>query len=173
MRKKSIGVLLCLIGIAAVLLSACKGTMEEKKKDAEKIKTEQPGIYYYETSDEKKIYILQSVTEAVEALGQDYEYFEAPSCASDGLDMFYYYQNITLMANELDGEKVITDIYFKNDTVSTPEGIRINSEYADVVNQYGSDYVLNGTALEYTDQNTVLIVDIKDGKVASVEYKWK
>lgn len=171
MRKKSIGVLLCLTGIAAVLLSACKSTAEEKAAGDEKVKAEQPGTYYYETLDEKKIYILQPVKEAIAALGEDYEYFEAPSCASDGLDMFYYYQNITVMANELDGEKVITDIYFKNDTVSTPEDIRINSEYADVVNQYGSDYDLNGTAMEYTDGDTVLSVDIKDGKVASVEYK--
>ncbi len=87
--------------------------------------------------------------------------------------MFYYYQNLTVRANEIEGEKVVTEIYFKNDTVATPEGIRITSSYADVIAKYGNDYKTNGTALEYIKGDTLLLIDMKDGKVAAVTYQYK
>lgn len=173
MNKKKL-VVIGMAGLLSCALWAC-----EKENDSGRDGGEEKGVeasevskYYYEY-EKQKIYITQDIEEAVGILGTGYEYFEAPSCASDGLDMFYYYQNLTLMANEISGKKVVTDIYFKNDTVSTPEGIKINSGYLDVVNQYGSDYEMNGTALEYVDGNTLFTVDINDGKVVSIEYEYK
>lgn len=87
--------------------------------------------------------------------------------------MFYYYHNLTLTANEIDGKKIITDIYFKNDAVATTEGIRINMEYAKVMDVYGSDYEMSGTMMEYIRGNTILCIDIRDKKVAAIEYKMK
>lgn len=164
----------CLAGILAFAMWGCEKENNSEKNSQEMTKAEiaGPGKYYYEYENQK-VYITQSIDEAVQILGENYEYFEAPSCASDGLDMFYYYQNLTLMANEMNGEKIVTQIYFKNDTVATPEGIRMNSPYADVVNQYGSDYKMNGTALEYAEGSTLFIIDIRDGKVASIEYEYK
>ena len=52
--------------------------------------------------------------------------------------MFYYYHNLTLTANEIDGKKIITDLYFKNDALETTEGIRINIEYDKEMEVFGS-----------------------------------
>ena len=170
--KKTI--LLCILVMSAYMICACENQSASKDKEEKetKVSISELSKYYYEY-EHQKIYIAQKIEEAVEILGGNYEYFEAPSCASDGIDMFYYYQNFTVMANEINGEKLVAQIYFKNDTVATPEGIRITSSYADVVNQYGTDYDMNGTALEYSDGNTLLVIDVKDGKVAAIEYEYK
>lgn len=173
MRIKKI-ILLYILVMSAYITCACEKqsvSKEEGEKETQASVLEL-SKYYYE-HEHQKIYIAQKIDEAVAILGDNYEYFEAPSCASDGIDMFYYYQNLTVMANEVNGEKLVAQIYFKNDTVATPEGIRISSPYADVVSQYGTDYNMNGTALEYSDKNTLLVIDVKDGKAASIEYQYK
>jgi len=170
-RRKRIA--LC-ITIALYVLCACarEPDSENKNHKNEEKETEVQETYYYQY-EEQKVYIAQKIEEALAALGNDYEYFEAPSCAARGMDMFYYYQNLTVRANEIEGEKVVTEIYFKNDTVATPEGIRIHSAYADVIGKYGSEYYMNGTALEYSRGNMVLVIDMKDGKVAGITYRCK
>ena len=173
MKAKKI-VFLCVAVIFVYAICACTKKNDSQNNGEKETTLEQSQTlkYYYEYENQK-VYIAQRIEEAVLILGDDYEYFEAPSCAAKGMDMFYYYQNLTIMANEIDGEKIIVQIYFKNDTIATPEGIRINSLYADVVNQYGTDYNMNGTALEYSSKNTLFIIDFKDGKVASIEYQYK
>lgn len=156
--------------VFCILCACAKRPPSEKKERETYVQTQE--TYYYEYEDQK-IYIAQKIEEATAALGDNYEYFEAPSCAAQGIDMFYYYQNLTVRANEIEGEKVVTEISFKNDTVATPEGIRITSSYADVVGKYGNDYKTNGTALEYMEGNTLLVIDMKDGKVVSVIYQYK
>jgi hypothetical protein len=151
------------------------GCGAEKKNETETESTEQSttkNAYSYEYEG-KSIYITQPIEEALQALGDDYEYFEAPSCAVDGLDMFYYYRNITVMANQIDDKVIVTDIYFKNDTVATTEGLRMNDSYADVVGIYGDDYSIDGTAMEYDGGNMQLVIDMNDGKVAAIEYEYK
>lgn len=168
-RKKMI--VFCMAAVLYVLCACAKEPDSENKEKEEKETTVQDA-YYYEYEDQK-IYIAQRIEEAAAVLGDNYEYFEAPSCAAQGMDMFYYYQNLTIRVNEIEGEKVITEIYFKNDTVATPEGVRINSAYADVVGKYGSGYDMNGTAMEYLRGDTLLIIDMKDGKVAGIVYRYR
>ena len=156
MKHRKIPVLFLLV-LLAMCFMACAAEKTQKKDSAGNVTQEEP--YYYET-DGKKIYIGQETDDAVAILGEDYEYFEAASCAVEGLD-------------EIDGKKIITDIYFKNDAVATTEGIRINMEYAKVMDVYGSDYEMSGTMMEYIRGNTILCIDIRDKKVAAIEYKMK
>lgn len=169
MKHRKIPVLFLLV-LLAMCFMACAAEKTQKKDSVGNTTQEEP--YYYE-ADGKKIYIGQEIDDAVAILGEDYEYFEAASCAVEGLDMFYYYHNLTLTANEIDGKKIITDIYFKNDAVATTEGIRINMEYAKVMDVYGSDYEMSGTMMEYIRGNTILCIDVRDKKVAAIEYKMK
>ncbi len=166
-------IILCITATFYILCACTKQSSSENKEKEEKETQIQTQEAYYYKYEDQKIYITQKIEEAVAALGDNYEYFEAPSCAAQGMDMFYYYQNLTVRANEIEGEKVVTEIYFKNDTVATPEGIRITSSYADVIAKYGNDYKTNGTALEYIKGDTLLLIDMKDGKVAAVTYQYK
>lgn len=161
----------CIMAIVYILC-ACEKQSSSKEKEKEEKKTSAQEVYYYQYEDHR-IFLGQKIEEAVMVLGDTYEYFEAPSCAAQGMDMFYYYQNLTVRANEIEGEKVVTEISFKNDTVATPEGIRISSSYADVIGKYGSEYRRNGTAIEYIMGNVMLMFDMKDGKVAAIVYQYK
>lgn len=164
-------IVFCVMAILYILC-ACEKQSSSQKKEKEEKKTSVQEDFYYQYED-KKVFLGQKIEEAVEVLGEDYEYFEAPSCAAQGMDMFYYYQNITIRANEIEEEKVVTEVSFKNDTVATPEGIRISSSYADVVGKYGNEYKTNGTAIEYIAGNVMLMFDMKDGKVAAIVYQYK
>lgn len=170
MKKRKM-IIFCIMAIVWVLCACAKQTSSEKKETQEK-KTSLQEVYYYQYENQK-VFIGQRIEEAVAVLGEDYEYFEAPSCAAQGMDMFYYYQNLTVKANQIEQEKVVTEISFKNDTVATPEGIRISSSYADVIGKYGSEYTTNGTAIEYERGNIILMFDMKDGKVAAIVYQYK
>jgi hypothetical protein len=151
------------------------GCSAEKQKEAVAETTQDSKTktaYFYEY-DGEKIYITQPIEEAVNVLGDEYEYFEAASCALEGKDAFYYYRNITIMANLIDENMIVTDISFKNDTVATPEGLRLNDSYADVVEKYGDDYSFDGTAMVYDGGNMQLVIDMNDGKVSAIEYEYK
>lgn len=170
MKKLKITIF-CIMAILYILC-ACEKQSSSEKKEKEEKRTSAQEVYFYQHEDQK-IFLGQKIEEAVMVLGESYEYFEAPSCAAQGMDMFYYYQNLTVRANEIEGEKVVTEISFKNDTVATPQGIRISSSYADVVGKYGSEYKTNGTAIEYVTGNVMLVFDMKDGKVAAIVYQYK
>lgn len=160
------------------ILTSCGNTEDSHKKTKEENTTNSEQLKkteddYYISYNGKNIYILEEIENVVEILGQDYEYFETASCAFDGMDKFYYYNNITVMTNDIDGKELVTDMYFTNDAMGTPEGVRIGNDYAKVIDVYGSDYDMNGTAMEYMDGNTIFTIDIAEGKVSAIEYGYK
>jgi hypothetical protein len=72
----------------------------------------------------------------IEGLGQPAGYFEAPSCAYQGIDKTYTYAAFELITYPLGGKDFIQDIYFLDGTVYTEEGIHIGSTKAEVVAAY-------------------------------------
>lgn len=160
----------CMI-VLAVSLSGC-GKKQENVEEKQTEQSEGPGNYFYEVENQK-IYVSQPIKEAVEILGDGYEYYEAPGCAGEGMDIFYYYPDLTIEAVESEGEQEIKQFYFKNDTVVTPEGLRIGSTYEETVAKYGDDFELNGNAMEYGDGNALFIVELQDGKVLGIRYTTK
>lgn len=163
------------LAVIAMLVCALWGcSKEDTGKDTENQTTQkQQEKEYIYLHGEQKIAMGDDVEAAVKILGEDYEYFEAPSCAVDGMDMFYYYQNVTLVVNEIDGKKIVTGLWLLNDAVGTPEGIRIHSAYEDVIATYGSQYEMKGTVLIYSGNNVELSIGITEGKVTTLEYVYR
>ncbi|MBQ6358402.1 MAG: hypothetical protein IJI97_05530, partial [Clostridia bacterium] len=62
------------------------------------------------------------------ALGDPVGSFEADSCAYLGKDKFYYYPGFELTVNEVEGVERITVITVADDTIVTPQGLRIYDE---------------------------------------------
>lgn len=103
-------------------------------------------------------------------LGEPDSYFEAESCAFNGLDKTYDYPGFDLVTYPVEETDYISDIYFLDSTVSTPEGITIGSTLEDVITAYGEDHEEDLGLYQYTDGDTQLSFLIEDGKVRSVEY---
>ena len=104
------------------------------------------------------------------ALGEPQSYFEAESCAFEGLDKTYTYSGFVITTRP-EGEKdYVNSILLTDDSVTTPEGIFIGSSGDDVIAAYGQSPAGFATLLTYTKNGTVLNFVLSEDKVISLEY---
>ena len=112
--------------------------------------------------------------EVLLALGQPIGVFEADSCAYIGKDVFYYYPGFELTVNEVDGQNVITAIAVVDDTVVTPQGLRIYDEEEKLLS------ILGGTeengVYTYESGKTILLIQVRAAgdevrRIATMEYR--
>ncbi len=106
----------------------------------------------------------------IEALGDGYTYFEAPSCAYEGMDKVYTYNSIVVRSYTRDGEDFIAAVELKDDTVATAEGIRIGSTEDEVRAAYGEDGVAGTSGIEYTLGDSFISFIFENGKVVAITY---
>ncbi len=95
--------------------------------------------------------IYQDASGLLAALGEDYDYSEAPSCVFEGMDKEFIFDGCSVYTNP-DGDKDIWyDMLLENDTLATSRGIRVGDSLADVQTAYGDAYYWEGdTILTYS-----------------------
>lgn len=106
----------------------------------------------------------------LEYLGEPDKYFEAASCAFEGLDKTYTYGGLEIITYPNEEKDFISSIRLLDDSVSTPEGITIGSTPEDVTAAYGEDYEELGSQYVYKNGDATLTVLFEDGAAISVEY---
>lgn len=106
----------------------------------------------------------------IASLGEPTSYTEEPSCAFDGLDKTYFYGSFYLSTYPLDGKDYVYSIWFADDTVATPEGIRIGMPQPEVEAICGADSFSSANVCVLTKGDTTLTILLKDGLVCSVQY---
>ena len=112
--------------------------------------------------------------EVLLALGQPIGVFEADSCAYIGKDVFYYYPGFELTVNEVDGQNVVTAIAVVDDTVVTPQGLRIYDEEEKLLSILGGAEE-NGV-YTYESGKTILLIQVRAAgdevrRIATMEYR--
>lgn len=103
-------------------------------------------------------------------LGEPDSYFEAASCAFDGLDKTYTYAGVEIITYPDEDRDYISSVRILDGSVSTPEGITIGSAQEDVVAAYGEGFQELGKQYVYEDGDAQLSVLFEDGAAISVEY---
>lgn len=103
-------------------------------------------------------------------LGDPANYFEAESCAFDGLDKTYTYDGVEIITYPDGDVDRISSVRILTGDVATPEGITIGSTPEDVTAAYGTEYDELGQQYTYEDGDCLLSVLFQDGKAVSVEY---
>ncbi|MDR2590831.1 MAG: hypothetical protein LBC71_07595 [Oscillospiraceae bacterium] len=107
-----------------------------------------------------------NVEYALAALGEPLGVFEAPSCAFDGVDRIFQYQNFQLLTYPIGDDDFIHTISFRNDLIRTTEGIRIGSSINDVLQAYGDEYeydlglyrfIRDRTSIEFLIENDIVV----------------
>ncbi len=155
---------LCSIVMALTLilsLSACNG--------GEPTPSEAPAAYAFPAADGYVLELNADMAQVLEKLGEPVSYFEAASCAFDGLDKTYTYAGFTVTTRP-DGDKdYVNDILLTDDTVATAEGVRIGSSLSDVTAAYGEQEP-DGSALIYSQEGVTLLFLLDGDKVTSIEY---
>lgn len=106
----------------------------------------------------------------VDKLGE-YEYFEAPSCAFQGLDKTYTYAGFELVTYEIDKVDHVLSVSLRDDSLTTPEGVTIGSSLEDMKKAYGEGFTQEGNSYKYTKGKSILSFIVENGAVTSIEYK--
>jgi len=106
----------------------------------------------------------------VSALGEPASYFEAASCAFEGLDKTYGYGSFELDTYELDGKDYIAGIFFCDDLIETPEGVCLFETKADLITAYGEGYSEEFGMLVYEKEGTKIKFILDGDEIISIEY---
>ena len=157
MRKK--GLMLAAVLVAGVMMAACgnASTLEDNSQDKPVASQQTESKYSFELK-----------------LGEPSGgYYEAKSCAFEGMDKFYYYDSVTLQGYQKDGNDKLYSITLMDDAVKTKEGVRIGDKKDKVLSAYGSDYTEADGQLLYESGNTRLSFVMKDDEVQSIIYSVK
>lgn len=133
-----------------------------------------------EGTEESKGYIFENkgiiiamhakVAPILESLGKSTGYFEAESCAFQGMEKTYTYGGFELHTYESDKVDYVASVILLDDSVSTKEGIFINSNLDDVLKAYGDKYTKKLSSYTYELDKSKLSFLIENDKVTSIEY---
>ena len=106
----------------------------------------------------------------LEKLGEPASYFEAASCAFEGLDKIYTYSDFEIDTYPQGEEDFVSAIILKNDVVTTAEGIYIGCSRDEVTAAYGTDYSEKGSMVVYEKDGMKLCFLFDNETVASIQY---
>lgn len=179
MRKTAVAALVC----AAVLFTGCGGNGEAGTTDnatPTPVEAGQPGRDENKPDNTAKGYVFEyngvtigmdmEAASLVEALGEPASYFEAPSCAFEGLDKMYTYGSFELDTYELDGKDYVSGILFKDDLVATKEGVSLFMTKEDMTKAYGEDYTEEHGMVVYEKDGMKIKFILTDDEITSIEY---
>lgn len=109
----------------------------------------------------------------ITALGSDYTYNESASCAYTGLDKMYIYNGFIIYTYPDDNAADhVLRVVLTDDSLSTPEGLRLSDASSKVTELYGDDYLESDGSYAYTRGKTQLVIVTKDGIVQSIQYNY-
>lgn len=106
----------------------------------------------------------------MEKLGEPVEYFEAASCAFNGLDKTYTYEHFIVYTYPMDDKDYVYSIVLIDDKVSTSEGAKINMKKSEIEEIYGNDYKEDGNAIIFEKEGMFLYFMLDADVVTSVQY---
>lgn len=127
-------------------------------------------VNYSFKTEKAAISIGAEAAPILKALGEPKKTFEQDSCAYQGKDKVYSYEGFDICTWQVDGKECVNAIYLMDNTVATPEGVKIGSTKQDVINAYGKDYTESYGVCRYTVGNTELSFYFTNQAVDSIEY---
>lgn len=104
------------------------------------------------------------------ALGEPASYFEAASCAFEGLDKIYTYNGFEIDTYPAQDTDLVSAVILKDDSVTTAEGICIGDPLEKLLAAYGEGNQENGM-LVYEKDGMKLCFILQDDSVISIEYR--
>ncbi len=105
-------------------------------------------------------------------LGEPKDYYEVQSCAFDGMDKIYTFENYEVHTYPEDGTDKVLSVYFLNDQVATTEGVKIGDSMDKMVEVYGDNYEQLDTQYTYTKGLTQIRFIVEDNAITSIEYNY-
>lgn len=165
---------LALAMLLALSLAACGGGGDETKGSSSVADSSHPnpaaGSKYVLTYKNCPLPMNADFAPLLDFLGEPDSYFEAASCAFDGLDKTYTYPGVEIITYPDGDVDRVSSVRILDGSVSTPEGVTVGSTLADVTAAYGEDYQEMGLQVAYEDGDATLSVLFDGDAAVSVEY---
>lgn len=166
-------VLALLLAVSCVCLCACGGENNGGAVSNNSENKQENETSYIFTYDGMEISVNEDIESVVGKLGEPIAYYEAASCAFDGMDKFYTYSSFQLDTYPKDGKDMLASIYFKDDLVKTTEGISLYMTKDDMIAAYGEATTVNGNEYTYEKGNGCLYFILEGDEIISIEYQTK
>lgn len=107
----------------------------------------------------------------VGALGEPLSYFEAESCAFEGLDKIYTYGGFEIDTYpDENGVDRISAVILKDDSVATSEGLMIGDGADRITQVYGEPTSAEGSLYVYEKGGAALRFILQGSEIVSIEY---
>ena len=106
----------------------------------------------------------------VEKLGEANSYFEAPSCAFEGIDKMYTYGSFELDTYPMGNKDYVSAVIFKDDAIATPEGVGVGDTAEKMTEIYGEGTLENGMTV-YEKDGMKLCFILQEESIVSIEYR--
>lgn len=116
--------------LSLVLLLACIGCGEAK--DAA-IGEED----FYLVIDSHDFRCMTDIAEVLSRMGDDYQYAEGKSCAYDGLDKTFIFDEAEFYTVPLESGDMISEIYTDDEGSATSKGVKVGDDKQAVLDAYG------------------------------------
>lgn len=150
----------------------------EEITEAEPEETEKPEATGWEETEIGYLFIYNDITigvdmeiePIVEALGEPISVFEQPSCAAQGTAYLYSYSGFYINTYPDGDSNYIEYILFRDDTVSTPEGVDMSQTKEDIIAVYGEEYTEDNNRITYEKGNMTLNFILEGDNIVSIEY---
>lgn len=110
------------------------------------------------------------VSDIVSKLGDADSYYEAPSCAFNGIEKIYSYSGFDICTYEDGDTDRIASVILKNDLVNTKEGICIGDDVSAVETAYGEPTAKADNSILYVKNGGSLLFIIVDDRIVQIEY---
>ena len=117
-----------------------------------------------------EIAVNENMADVLAAIGEPQSYFEAESCAFNGLDKTYTYAGFVITTYPEGDQDFINSIRLTDDSAATREGAYIGCTAGQVRTIYGDPEGDLISALSYTNGDTVLNFILENDVVISIEY---
>lgn len=108
----------------------------------------------------------------LDALGKELSYYEAASCAFEGLDKMYTYSGFEIDTYPTGDKDYVSTIILKDDSVATMEGVSIGDSKEKLVEAYGEGSQ-EGNMIVYEKGGMKLCFILENDEIKSIEYRSK
>ncbi len=168
--KKILALLLCALMLFALV--ACKS--DDGYKDDDKDSSDKGSkVSFFVNVGTVKVELGASADAVISALGSPKSSSPVGSCGGQGTLTKYVYTSVEVYVLTTDKSSTIDKIVLLDDTISTPEGIKMGSTQSDVKSKLGSPANSATASYTYVSGNKNLIVTFRDSAVVGIDYMVK